>query len=76
MSKDENDLSEIILEDLIWKLRRMPMHTKEEYQELAYKFYQAFGFDNASELITNKYGTINYYLFGDKKIITLPLDKC
>lgn len=60
MPKDENELSSIISEDLIWKLRRRPIQTNEEYHELAYKLYQVFGFDNASELISNKYGALNY----------------
>ena len=60
MSKEPNILSPLIEEELIWKLRRRPVYSQEEYQELAYKLYQAFGFNNSSELISGKYGTVNY----------------
>lgn len=60
MSKEPNILTPLIEEELIWKLRRRPVYSQEEYQELAYKLYQAFGFNNSSELISGKYGTVNY----------------
>ena len=60
MSKEDNSLSEYLSEETLWKLRRRATYQEHEYQEIAYKLYQVFGFNNAIELLSQKYGQINY----------------
>lgn len=60
MPKSKNYLDDVIEENIQWKLRRRATNQYSEYQELAYKLCIYFGFENASEIIGQKYGSLNY----------------
>lgn len=53
-------LNDLIKDDTIWLLKREPQFTEEEYRSIAYKIYLTIGFDNGVELLSLKYGEIDY----------------
>lgn len=59
-----------------WALKRNPTYQEFEYIIIAYKMYLSIGFNNTLELLTNKYGNVDYeiifYLFN--KLDTLEFD--
>ncbi|MBE6154813.1 MAG: hypothetical protein E7163_04505 [Firmicutes bacterium] len=63
----EDSLSLEIKDEAIWLLKRNPHFKESEYILLAYKMYISIGLDNSLELLSNKYGEIDYekvhYLF-------------
>ena len=59
--KDEDSyLSEIVKDEAIWLLERVPHFSESEYYCLAYKIYLSIGLNNGLELLEGKYGEIDY----------------
>lgn len=56
----ESNLNKVIEDELLWKLKRLPIRTEEEYRELAYKMYLSIGYNNTIELLENRNGKIDY----------------
>lgn len=66
--KAANHPIDLIVEDeMLWKLRRRPSYTDDEYIIVAYKMYLSVGLDNSIELLASKFGDVDYekihYLF-------------
>lgn len=58
--KGNNNLDLMLEKEAIWLLRRRPTYSELEYRNIAYKIILSIGLDNGIELLSNKYGDINY----------------
>ena len=62
LEKRNNDsiLDNVIKDEDLWLLRRVPHYQLEEYIYIAYKMYLSIGLFNSLELLNGKYGQIDY----------------
>lgn len=59
-NQGNNKLDLLLEKEDIWLLRRRPRYNDLEYRDIAYKIILSIGLDNGIELLSNKYGDINY----------------
>ena len=53
-------MDEKLTDNFTWLLKRTPTLSEDEYLEVAYKIYLSIGYDNAIELLSGKYGNVDY----------------
>lgn len=72
LTNHSSTLYNMIKDNDLWKLKKSVRNSEIDYNLLAYKLYLSIGLINTSELLEDKYGTINYeqiyYLFNDLDI--------
>ena len=60
IKNNDGRLNDLIKDETIWLLKRIPHFTYQEYMNIAYKIYLSIGLDNGLELLNGKYGKIDY----------------
>lgn len=56
----DNDFDKKLNEESIWLLKRNPNYSEVEYRDIAYKIILSIGLDNGLELLSGKYGEMDY----------------
>ena len=57
---EDNYLDTLLKDEPLWLLKRRPCLSETEYKIIAYKIYFSIGLDNGLELLSKKYGEIDY----------------
>lgn len=60
LKNNKNPLDKSLNDEAIWLLKREPSFSESEYIIIAYKIIHSIGLDNGLELLSGKYGEINY----------------
>lgn len=70
---EDTDLSLLLKDEWIWKLKKSPCFSEMEYKFVAYKMYISIGWNNSLEFLSKRYGEIDYekvyFLFS--KLLTM-----
>ena len=74
LRNDELPLKKVIANKIEWLLRK-PNFTLEEYTKIAIKMYLSIGIDNTIDILTGKYGSLDYeiiyYLFSNLDVTNI-----
>ena len=74
LRNDELPLKKVIANKIEWLLRK-PNFTLEEYTKIAIKMYLSIGIDNTIDILTGKYGSLDYeiiyYLFSNLNVTNI-----
>lgn len=72
LKNDELFLKKSIANKAAWLLRKPNFNTDEEFRKIAIKMFLSIGIDNATEILSGKYGEVDYeiihYLFNNLNV--------
>lgn len=60
IKNNDSNLDNIVKDETIWLLKKLPHFNYQEYMNIAYKIYLSIGLNNGLELLGNKYGLVDY----------------
>ncbi len=72
LKDDELEIKDMIKKDLHWLFKRPWINTEQEHLMLAIKMFMSVGLDNSIDILTGKYGLVDYemiyYLFSNLNV--------
>lgn len=60
IKNNDSNLDNIVKDEALWLLKKLPHFNSQEYMNIAYKIYLSIGLNNGLELLDNKYGLVDY----------------